>query len=81
MFGAIGRGLIGRGAANTCVAFAEAGLAGATGIGGGGGEGMSPPPKICVNSPASLGCEGGRSGIDGAIFIGPDCEGVMGDWK
>ena len=81
MGGDIGMGLAWRGVANTCVAFADTGLDGATGVGGGGGEGMSPRPKICVNSPASLGCEGGRGGVNGVTFSAPLWEGVIGDWK
>jgi hypothetical protein len=70
-----------RGVANTCVAFPE----GACGCGiravcgGGGGEGMSPRPKICVNSPAPLGCDGG-GGVNGTCGDPPSA-GVIGDWK
>jgi hypothetical protein len=63
--GVVGYCVTGRSVLNTCVALAEGFGGGAAGASGGGAEGIESRPKICVNSPAPFGAEGG--GVSGAI--------------
>jgi hypothetical protein len=78
--GVVGNWVGGRCVLNTCVAFAEEPGGGAAGASGGGAEGIESRPKICVNSPAPFGAEGG--GVSGVIGWPPTgADGDMGPSK